>query len=341
MKRSAVGVGGDRRSGTISPRAFQRRRAASAAAPRSRRSAADLDRELSRLRADIAADARSPGPMRSFRIRDPKRGLIHAPCFRERVLHHAIMAHVGPVLDRSLVFDTYACRTARARWRPCVVPQNMRSASLGMPRSTCGPISPASTMPSCWACWSASSRIGALLALLARIVAVARDRPGRGLPIGALTSQYFANFYLGGARPLPAWRPAGCPAIVRYMDDMVWWATIARRFARALDSVRALSGRDSCIWTSSCRVRIGRSRDGLMFCGYRILPGRLLLSRRRKRRYGEMRRQRSGLGRMADRCTGASGRLCGAPGDHRACRCAAWRREQLRRQPLEPALVDL
>ena len=51
--------------------------------------------------------------MRAFRIHDPKPRLIHAPAFRERVLHHALMAHAGPVLDRALVFDTYACRVGK------------------------------------------------------------------------------------------------------------------------------------------------------------------------------------------------------------------------------------
>ena len=51
--------------------------------------------------------------MRSFRIRDPKPRLIHAPCFRERVLHHALMAHIGPVIDKTLIDDVYACRVGK------------------------------------------------------------------------------------------------------------------------------------------------------------------------------------------------------------------------------------
>lgn len=53
------------------------------------------------------------GRTRRFEIRDPKRRVIHAPCFRERVLHHALMAHVAPVLERYLVPDTFACRPGK------------------------------------------------------------------------------------------------------------------------------------------------------------------------------------------------------------------------------------
>lgn len=44
--------------------------------------------------------------------RTPSRA-IFAPCFRERVLHHALMNHVGPALDRALVDDSYACRIGK------------------------------------------------------------------------------------------------------------------------------------------------------------------------------------------------------------------------------------
>ena len=40
--------------------------------------------------------------MSRFHIHDPKPRVIHAPCFRERVLHHAVVAYMGPVLDRAL-----------------------------------------------------------------------------------------------------------------------------------------------------------------------------------------------------------------------------------------------
>src|SRR5271157_5946180 len=61
-----------------------------------------LDRELATLRTELLNGTVAVGVARSFRIRDPKPRIIRAPAFRERVLHHAIMAHAGPVLDRSL-----------------------------------------------------------------------------------------------------------------------------------------------------------------------------------------------------------------------------------------------
>ena len=112
MKRSAVGL--------IEIAETNNLAAAFHAAARGKRGCGDieafranLDRELQRLRVELLAETFSPGPMRRFRIHDPKPRMIHAPCFRDRVAHHAIMAHVGPVLDCTLVFDTYACRPGK------------------------------------------------------------------------------------------------------------------------------------------------------------------------------------------------------------------------------------
>lgn len=78
-----------------------------------RRFRADLTGNLTRLRAGLLDGTLELGRLHRFQIYDPKPRIIHAPCFPERVLHHALMAHVGPVLDRALIDDTYACRVGK------------------------------------------------------------------------------------------------------------------------------------------------------------------------------------------------------------------------------------
>ena len=47
---------------------------------------------------------------RSFLVHDPKRRLISAAPFRDRVVHHALMNVIGPLLERSFIDDSYANR---------------------------------------------------------------------------------------------------------------------------------------------------------------------------------------------------------------------------------------
>ena len=301
---------------------------------------ADLNGELTRLRAALLDGSVEVGRMHCFPIRDPKPRIIHAPCFRERVLHHALMAHVGPVLDRALVDDTYACRVGKGalaavqraqhhlrRW-PWYAQIDIRSYFASINHQCL-----LALLERCF-------KDRGLLALLARIIDAHHTAPGQGLPIGALTSQHFANYYLAGLDRLLL---EGCPArgLVRYMDDLVWWGDDKMAVRDVLAQVRAYAQERLCL-TIKTPVRIGRSGAGLSFCGYRLLPGRLLLSRRRKRRYAECRREWENAyvaGRI-DACALQVGYATALAITAHAD-AAAWRREQLRRHPLAPSLCNL
>lgn len=55
------------------------------------------------------------GRFQQFVVRDPKERIITAPCFAERVLHHAIMNVCEPHFERWLIADTFACRRGKGR----------------------------------------------------------------------------------------------------------------------------------------------------------------------------------------------------------------------------------
>ena len=99
----------------------------------------------------------------------------------------------------------------------------------------------------------------------------------KGLPIGNLSSQYFANHYLTTLdhHIKEVWK---AKAYVRYMDDLVIWsgdkATLKRLNASIEEYVQtrlALELKPSIL---------NRSHRGLTFCGYRLIPYRVGLSKR-------------------------------------------------------------
>ncbi|MCM8599309.1 MAG: hypothetical protein NFW04_11730 [Candidatus Accumulibacter sp.] len=75
-----------------------------------RRFFAQFDESIRRLRHDILAGSAPCGEYRSFLIHDPKERRIHAACFPDRVLQHAILNLAEPVFERTLVPSSYACR---------------------------------------------------------------------------------------------------------------------------------------------------------------------------------------------------------------------------------------
>ena len=71
---------------------------------------ARCDARLDALSAAILQERAPSGDFHTFWIRDPKRRLIHAAAFEDRVLHHAMLNLAEPVFERCLVPTTYACR---------------------------------------------------------------------------------------------------------------------------------------------------------------------------------------------------------------------------------------
>ena len=72
------------------------------------------------------------GDYRFFHVYDPKKRLICAACFRERVLHHAIMNICEETLDAYAIFDSYACRKGRVDVRRFCGPSDFRTVFRGI-----------------------------------------------------------------------------------------------------------------------------------------------------------------------------------------------------------------
>lgn len=91
-----------------------------------------LDDRISEIVRAISEGILPVGRFHQFLIRDPKERVITAPCFEERVLHHAIMNICEPVLDRWLIDDTFACRngTGAAMAEPHLTTQRSNSPCL-------------------------------------------------------------------------------------------------------------------------------------------------------------------------------------------------------------------
>jgi retron-type reverse transcriptase len=69
-----------------------------------------LETELQRLQTELQTQTYQPGSYHTFEIHDPKRRLISAAPYRDRVVHHALCNIIEPILDRTLIGDTYANR---------------------------------------------------------------------------------------------------------------------------------------------------------------------------------------------------------------------------------------
>lgn len=69
-----------------------------------------LENNLLQLKYELETLAYHPRPLKRFIIRDPKTRVIHASQFRDRVVHHALCNIIEPIFDRTFIYDSYANR---------------------------------------------------------------------------------------------------------------------------------------------------------------------------------------------------------------------------------------
>jgi RNA-directed DNA polymerase len=242
-----------------------------------------LDQNLEEMAEQVADGTYPLGRYQQFIVHDPKERIITAPCFAERVLHHGIMNVCEPILDRWLIDDTYACRTGRgrlaalersqsyARRFPYFLKLDVRKYFDSIPHDRL------------LARLARRFKDRRLLELLGGIIGAFRGSLGRGLPIGSLTSQHFANCYLGGLDRLIK-ESLRIKGYVRYMDDMALWSDSRSCLRSALTAIDAFL-RDELGLELKATPYLNRTDHGMDFLGCRVYRKHMILSRRSRRRF--------------------------------------------------------
>jgi RNA-directed DNA polymerase len=245
--------------------------------------AAHLEANLQDMAAKIWSGQFLVGRCSQFTIHDPKKRTITAPCFAERVLHHAIMNVCEPHFERFLIDDTYACR--RGKGRIAALKKAVRFSSrfpvvlkLDV-RKYFNSISHEVLLERL----ERRFKDRHLLDLFRRIIASYHTTAGRGLPIGSLTSQHLANFYLGWFDRFVK-EVIRSQGYVRYMDDCVIWGAAAAELRESLDRCESFLGRDLRLEVNRDPI-ICPARHGFEFLGCRVYPSHLKLNRRSRGRF--------------------------------------------------------
>ena len=247
-----------------------------------------LEENLLALQDELTHKNYRPGAYNSFYIHEPKRRLISAAPFRDRVVHHALCNIIEPIFERSFVAGSYAnrlgkgthraldrCQKVSRRFRyvlQCDVRQFFPSIDHAiLRRQLAHKIHDEETL------WLIDQILDGGRGVLSEQYEMtwfpgddlfAVNRP-RGLPIGNLTSQFWANCYLNGFDHFIK-RDLKCKGYVRYVDDFLLFA----------DDKQALHA-----WHAALRERLAALRltihahaqprpvsEGIPFLGFIVYP---------------------------------------------------------------------
>ena len=247
--------------------------------------------ELFRLQAELQSGTYRPGRYHTFHLQEyAKEREISAAPFRDRVVHHAICQVIEPLFDPRFIFHSYACRKDKGTHRAIRCCQTFLRQHRYVFQADIVQ-------------YFASINHGALLSILAKkirdgrtmnlarlIVYSWQPNAGRGVPIGNLTSQFFANLYLNELDHFVTFDLHQCHYL-RYMDDFLLFGDTKeelwdceRRIRRFLDERLRLSLHQRKTLVFPCYAGVPWLGFRVFDSVRRILPGNIRRFRRRMRR---------------------------------------------------------
>ena len=252
-----------------------------------------LEQNLFQLHRELQSGTYKHGSYSAFTICDPKQRRIHKATVRDRIVHHAVFAALNPVFEPTFIARSFSCRKDKGTHRGIDALERMlQKASRNSTR-------PCYVLKCDIHQFFASVNHGILLGILKKSIkdekllelleAIIGSFPSveptlfarKGIPIGNLTSQLFANVYMNAFDQFMK-HELRVKHFVRYTDDFVIVSDDAGYLRALLPSIRSFP--DEALRLHPRKVTIRTYRQGVDFLGYVLLPHHRALRTKTKRR---------------------------------------------------------
>jgi len=237
-----------------------------------------LGDEIVNLHLDLMNGTYYHGGYSHFRINDPKPREIHKASVRDRLLHHAIHRKLYPFFASLFISDSFSCQKAKGLHRALE-----RFEELSRKASKNG-------TKTCWVLKCDIRKFFAsinhqilieildrriadrrLLDLLQRVIESFQTRPGKGIPLGNLTSQIFANIYMNEFDRYVK-HELRAKYYARYADDFVFLSRDRQELLDYLPKVAAFISGTLDLSLHPDKVFIKTLASGVDFLGWVHFP---------------------------------------------------------------------
>mgnify|MGYP001587656777 CR=1 FL=1 len=266
-----------------------------------------LKENLQRLQQELINETYQPLPLKTFILRDPKTRKISKSDFRDRVVHHAICNLIEPIFEKRFIYDSYANRKGKgtsaaikrfnvfkrkASSNGVKVHQHEENGKKYNNNYVRGYILKADIRKYFdyvdhniliqILCKKIADR--KLIKLIEKILTNHRTpHLGKGMPLGNLTSQFFANVYLNELDQFVK-HTLKAKHYLRYVDDFVIFHKDKRVLQEYKERINVFLRTYLQLELHPQKSRIKPLAKGLDFVGYRMFYYYILLRKRNRRK---------------------------------------------------------
>lgn len=247
----------------------------------------NLEQELFKLQSELQSKTYQPGKYRSFRIYDPKPRLISAAPYRDRVVHHALCNIIVPLMEKSFIHDTYANRVGYGTHRALQRFIKFTRSSQYVLQCDIKKYFPSIDHEILKEQIRRKIKCPDTLWLIDRIIDSSNPQdpvleyfPGddllvpvlrrHGLPIGNLTSQFFANWYLNDFDHFIK-EKLGVKKYLRFVDDFALFGEDRQFLTQARIKIEQYLA-NLRLKVHPIKSQLFETKYGANFVGFRVLP---------------------------------------------------------------------
>lgn len=258
----------------------------------------NLRENLLQLKSELETFTYKPKPIKTFIIKDPKTRKIGASDFRDRVVHHALCNVIAPIFEREFIYDSFANRKGKGvhaaikrfeKFLGQVYYRQRRGG--GNQKSGCTEIGAYALKADIRHYFDTVDHAVLLSAIRRRIrdagviwlieVILKNHKthiPEKGMPLGNLTSQSFANVYL---HELDLFVKHGLKAkyYLRYVDDFVILHRDKSILQKWENGINRFLNERLKIELHPEKSRIIPLKNGITLLGFRVFPRYRLLKK--------------------------------------------------------------
>jgi len=259
----------------------------------------NLKNNLLQLRADLLFHSYKPKPLETFILRDPKTRKISKSDFRDRVVHHAICSIIEPILEKKFIHDSYANRKGKGTLAAIKRFEHFkRKVSKNQSKISDGKNIKGYVLKADVRHFFDTVKHDILIKILKRNIKDPKfiwlikiilsnhqaAKQGQGMPLGNLTSQFFANVYLNELDQFVKHK-LKAQHYIRYVDDFV----ILHRSKEVLEEY--LKQADSFLQIKlDLQIHPDKSKISLLyqgtnFLGLKIFSYHKILQKRNSRKF--------------------------------------------------------
>lgn len=247
----------------------------------------NLELNLINLQKELIDKTYKPSAYREFFINDSKKRLITAAPYKDRVIHHAMMNILEPIFEKSFIYDSYSCIKEKGTHKAIQRYKKFAKQNTYVLKCDIKKYFHNINHEVLYSQIKRKIKCKDTLSLTKLIIDSKYDSfinsKKKGIPIGNLTSQVFANIYLNDFDHFIK-EKLGLKYYIRYCDDFV----IFHNDKKVLNIIKKLIEiylKDYDLQIHENKSRVYRVNDGVNFLGFRIFENYMLVNKQTVRRY--------------------------------------------------------